>query len=733
MPQLASHDLLIEFLTEELPPINLEQTFSKIYNDNSQLLPANPGDYMQIDLEQITGQSFSGHLLLELKNFITPNARVNTFVTPRRFGLILTQISNSEPEKQNLRKGPAIAHALNNGEPTQALLGFAKSCVLNWHDLEQNTDGYFYAKQLIKGRALEDVLPDAINNALKKLPIAKNMRWGSNAYHFVRPVHNLLILSDNKVICKNSQFLGLTPNDYTYGHRIMSEGKITISSPATYVETMEKEGKAVVNFDKRRSKIEQKLASKALELNLTTNDTPGLLDEVTALVEHPVVLQGEFNVDFLKVPQECLILSMAKNQKYFALLDSTGKLSNKFLFVANLESKSPQTIIGGNEKVLAARLNDAKFFFETDQKHQLGYFVEKLRNVTYHNKLGSQRERVDRLERIAEQLAEFIGVRPKLAKDTAHLLKADLTTEMVGEFPELQGVIGKYYARNQGKSEDVANAIEQHYFPRSSHDKLPESDLAIIMALSDKLETLVGILGIGYTPTGDKDPFALRRAALGIVRILLQNEFASFELNKLLDITYSVFKKSNLNLNSNTIAEVHKFIVDRLENYLETKYSKHCVQSALSPGNGYLDICSLRSLLNTLKFFAADPSNKPLLQDNKRIKNILKAAHSSSKEIDWSKLINKELLNTPEEQTLYNVLTKERAVLKYDAASDRITGQIDFNKYFITLTEFNQPITDFFDKVMVEVDDLGIRNNRLILLSKLNRLLNFRCDLSKLT
>ena len=744
MSQIASHDLLIEFLTEELPPINLEKTFSKIYNDNCQLLPANPGDYMQIDLEQMAGQSFSGNLLLELKNFLTPNTRVNTFVTPRRFGLIISQISNTEPDKQNQRKGPAIAQALNNNEPTQALLGFAKSCGLSWQDLEQNTDGYFYAKQLIKGRSLEDILPEAINNALKKLPIAKNMRWGSNDYHFVRPVHNLLILSDNNVICKNSQILGLTPNNYTYGHRIMSNGKITIESPAAYVETMENTGKVVVNFDKRYYKIKKELIENARGLNLkvainatskfnqTTNkfeEESELLKEVSALVEHPVILQGEFNPEFLKVPQECLILSMAKNQKYFALLDSNGKLSNKFLFVANLESKSPQTIIAGNEKVLAARLNDAKFFFETDQKHPLGDFVEKLRNVTYHNKLGSQLERVARLQNIARQIAELVGIRPELATDTAYLLKADLTTEMVGEFPELQGTMGKHYALLQEETKEVANAIEQHYFPRSSHDNLPDGDLAMIMALSDKLETLTGILGIGYVPTGEKDPFALRRAAIGIVRILLQkrlqttlptNRPYSLKLDTLLEIAIQSFE--GLSLNPNTIDTTEQFILDRLANYLANQYPKRCVQSALSGKAKLSHFDLLPSLLDKLKNFADDVGNQPLLQANKRINNILK-----NQLISVDTKIDENLLTEPSEIALFDLFKKS------DPIYSGVGHKINWDEYFGTLAKFNQPITDFFDNVMVMTDDLNIRNNRLALLSKLELFFNRYCDLSELT
>src|SRR6185437_7069509 len=501
-----SANLLIEFLTEELPPINLEQNI---------------------------GISFSNNLSGLLKSFIPTQAKISPFVSPRRFGCIIHDVLSAEADTQNIRRGPAINNALKNNEPTPALLGFAKSCNVSWEELEQNSDGYFYAQVQIKGRKLENILQEAIASSLKKLPIAKNMRWGNNDYSFVRPIHNLLILHGDKVIAQNSSVMGLIPKNYTFGHRVMSNGKITIKHADDYLHDISEKGMVIADFNQRMESIKTQLDSCAKTLNLTINDMPGLLKEVTALVEYPVVLHGEFDSEFLTVPPEFLILSMAKNQKYFALLDGNKKLSNIFLFVANIKSTNPAVIVKGNEKVLSARLQDAKFFFDVDKKLQLGAFVEKLGNVVYHNKLGSQLDRTVRLQNIASTIAELLNVNPDIARSTAYLLKANLMSEMVGEFPELQGIMGKYYAKFHGESDEVADAIEKHYYPRFSGDELPEENLEIVMSLTDKLEMLVGIWGIGLPPTGDKDPFALRRAALGIIRILLKHNLDILQLLKI--------------------------------------------------------------------------------------------------------------------------------------------------------------------------------------------------------
>ena len=686
-------ELLIEFLTEELPPINLEKSI---------------------------GEAFASHLSNELKSFMPSDSHCQFFVTPRRFACTISKVHDVEPAQQQKRKGPAIASSLKDNLATPALLGFLKSCGLDdWNKLEQSVDGYFYATKTIVGRTLTQVLPDAIQNALKKLPIAKNMRWGDNDYSFVRPVHNLVLLYGNQVICHNSAILGCSPVDYTFGHRIMSSGQIQINDSSKYASQLKSEGYVITDFQTRKQYIDKGLQEKAQQLNLSINIMDGLLEEVTGLVEYPIVLQGEFSAEFLKVPQECLILSMAKNQKYFAMLDSNGKLSNKFLFVTNIASTNPSVIINGNQKVLAARLADAKFFYELDLKHNLADFVKKLENVVYHNKLGSQLQRIQRLQQIAQSIAPQLGVDASLAAHTAYLLKADLSTEMVGEFPELQGVMGKYYAEAKSENHDVANAIEKHYYPRFSGDELPDTPLATLMSLTDKLETIVGIWGIGLVPTGEKDPFALRRAALGIVRILLANEL---NLKNLLETTFSSF--NNLNLNPNTANEVYNFIAQRLSNYLVSNngYSINCVQSALVLNPIYFN--HLPSLLDNLQQFAENENNKPLLNANKRISNILE---KNGGEFTSNHTPKVELFQTPQEHALFNLLENEKTTIQM------YTNKHNWAGLFNTLAKFNQPITDFFDNVMVMDKDESIRNNRMVLLQHLYGQFNQVCKLAELS
>ncbi|MDQ5921237.1 MAG: glycyl-tRNA synthetase beta chain [Pseudomonadota bacterium] len=700
---LVSSSLLCEFLTEELPPIGLEKNI---------------------------GETFAQNLSNELKGFIANPIHPEFFVTPRRFGCIFQQVSMQEPEQKVFRRGPLIASSLDNNSPTPSLLGFIKSCgISNWQDLEQRNDGYFYAQKTIPGRKLTDVLPQAIQTALKKLPIAKNMRWGSHEYHFVRPVHNLVIMFGKQVICQDSQILGLTPVNYTFGHRIMSAGKIIITEPVSYVEQMKNQGMVLVNFAQRRDYIWQNLQQQAHSLGLMISDIPGLLDEVTALVEYPVVLCGEFDSAFLKIPQECLILSMAKNQKYFALLDNRGCLSNKFLFVANIDSLKPEVIVRGNQKVLNSRLSDAKFFYETDLKHDLSAFVEKLDSVIYHNLLGTQLQRVARLQNIASQIAPAFNILPNIARGTAFLLKADLTTEMVGEFPQLQGVMGRYYALAKGDGVDVSSAIEQHYYPRFSGDKLPDTPLATLMAVTDKLETLIGIWGIGLIPTGEKDQFGLRRAALGIVRILLNTKLNSKNLNDLLESAYSSFE--GLNLTSNTAAEVYQFILQRLANYLVSveNYAQNCVQSVLFNQPDSFD--HLRSLLDVLQTFAKNPQNQNLLQANKRIRNIMEKNNIplvvGNAAVDKEALfIQNDLLITDEEKNLFELLAINQLSIK------QCVLQHNWLDFFNLLAKFNQPIAAFFDKVMVMDENMDIRKNRIALLLNLYAVLNQACELSEL-
>lgn len=691
-----SGTLLIEFLTEELPPINLEENI---------------------------GNPFAKSIREQIAGFLNDDSSLRVIVAPRRFGCLISGINYIQKDQTLLRKGPAVSMGLKDGNPQPALLGFAKSCGTDWQNLEQRDDGYFYFTSLVKGKSLDQVLPETILNSLKKVQIAKGMRWGDNDFTFVRPVHGLTVMFNDTVI--DCTALGVRSHNQTRGHRFMCKETVVFADASEYFAKLEANGKVIAEFNARKNLISQGLTAKAAELGFTISPIDGLIEEVTALVEWPEILVGEFDKKFLQVPQECLILSMAKNQKYFALLDSKGKLTNKFLFVSNLISKDSQVIIDGNQKVLSARLADAEFFFEFDKRTPLKEFVTKMEKVVYHNKLGSQFERILRLQQIAVGIAPLLDVDVDLAKNTAYLLKADLATEMVGEFPELQGVMGKYYALSNNQTPEVANAIEKHYYPRFSGDELPDSNLATVMSLADKLETLVGIWGIGLIPTGDKDPYALRRATLGIVRILLENKI---DLKTLLEITFSTFKDKNFD--SKIIAELYDFILQRAENYLTSVggYSTPVVRAALKSlsyrfDRNDLDIdksfTRLNDLLNYLVKLSQDTKATELIQANKRIKNILeKNADNSVGEYD-SKITN----NAPETELagfLFGV--------KQDMA---IKG--DYTGYFDKLLEAGPVLAAFFENVMVMDENPEIRNNRLALLKVAQVRFNYICDFAELS
>ncbi|MDQ5948089.1 MAG: glycyl-tRNA synthetase beta chain [Pseudomonadota bacterium] len=675
------NSLLIEFLSEELPPINLVENI---------------------------GCAFSQAVYAQLNGFVSATSQLRTFIAPRRFGCVIEGISFEQASQQMLRKGPALATGLKDGQATPALLGFAKSCGCEWQDLQQRDDGYFYFAAMIQGKSLDSVIENVINTALKKIHIAKAMRWGNSDYQFVRPVHNLIVMFNQQVL--NCSAMGLTANDTTLGHRFMSHAPIKIAHAADYLSQIYTEGKVVAEFNARRDVIEQQLNARAADLGLQISVMPGLLDEVCALVEWPEVLVGEFDEKFLAVPQECLILSMAKNQKYFALVDAAGKLSNKFLFVANLISKNSQVIIEGNQKVLTARLADAEFFYEFDKRTPLKDFTAKMGSVVYHNKLGSQLERVQRLQQIAQAIAPLLGVDANLAFTTAYLLKADLASEMVGEFPELQGTMGKYYALASGETAEIANAIEQHYYPRFSGDELPNSALATVMSLADKLESLVGIWGIGLIPTGDKDPYALRRAALGIVRILLEYKL---DLEQLLVASFSAFMGKNLA--PDTVCGVYEFIKQRLANYFISveNYSAKVVNAVLMQDK--IDFAQVVNVCQAFSLWASSDANQALFEANKRIENILK---KNAAELDASVVLSSNLFNVYE--------------IELFAAVNKINLASSVQAYLEQLSELADPLTKFFANVMVMDEDLVVRKNRLKLLAEIYAKFNIYGKISEL-
>ncbi|MGR2679338.1 glycine--tRNA ligase subunit beta [Chromobacterium haemolyticum] len=680
--------LLIELLTEELPPKALEK--------------------LAASFAQTIGEE------LKKMQFAPADAEATVYASPRRLAVQLANVAALQPDQKITRKGPAVTAGFKDGQPTPALAGFARSCGVEVSALSTMSDGKqdVYAYESVKqGQPLAAVLADVVALALKKLPVPKLMRWGSLDVQFVRPVHGLIMLHGDAVV--PGEVLGLQSGQSTRGHRFLSEGEVRVANADAYARTLHESGKVVASFDARRELIRHKLTEAAARLNATIAAPEALFDEVTGLVEWPVVLEAGFEAEFLRVPQECLILTMQQNQKYFPLLDASGKLMNRFLLVSNLETADPSFIVGGNERVLRARLSDAKFFFEQDQKARLDSRLPRLANVVYHNKIGSQLERVERLQSIAGAIAHELGADAALAARAAYLAKADLVSDMVGEFPELQGVMGMYYAQHDGEHAEVAAAIEGHYHPRFAGDTLPEGKIATAVALADKLETIVGIWGIGLIPTGDKDPFALRRAALGVVRMALE---ADLDVKALLNIVAAAFPAGKLS--ANVADEVFGFMMDRLKNFLAADYKGDEIDAVLAQAPSRL--AEVRAVLSAVAAFKALPEASALAAANKRVKNILKKAEG---EVG---AVNPALLSEAAEQALFAAV---------EQLAPQVDGQFaarDFAAALTQLASLRAPVDAFFDGVMVMADDAAVRNNRIALLARLAGLFNRVADISLL-
>ena len=589
---LNSESLLIELRTEELPPKALN----------------------------LLGESFAASIIEQLQKdcFITDSADYKVFASPRRLGVLVKNVVAMQADQQVVKKGPSVANGMKDGEPTKALLGFARGAGAEVADLKVIHDGKqdVYAYEYTQsGQSLESVMGDVLAQAVKKLPIPKVMRWGSSTHTFVRPVHGLVVMLGKTVL--NTEVLGLSSQNWTLGHRFMATEPVVFTDANEYESKMAEKGKVIANFAARRALIDEHLAQAAGKLNATVAADEALRDEVTALVELPVVLEAGFEAHFLNVPQECLILTMQQNQKYFPLLDANGTLMNRFLLVSNIKAQDPVHVITGNERVLRARLSDAEFFYQTDLKKPLESRLPRLQNVVYHNKLGSQSERIARLVAIAGKVASKIGADLAQTERATLLAKADLVTEMVGEFPELQGTMGKYYAQHDGETAVVAQALEQHYQPRFAGDALPETTVATSVALADKLEAIVGIWGIGLIPTGDKDPYALRRAALGVVRMLMQYPVS---LPALVQDAFDSFPVGKLA--ANTVTEVTDFMYARLAVLLQGDYAQDVVAAVLAHRPDSLH--DLVARLEAVSEFKALPEAAALAAANKRVHNLLK-------------------------------------------------------------------------------------------------------------
>lgn len=705
------NSLLVELFVEELPPKALKKL----------------GDaFAGVLRDQLVAQG-----LAEAGSVLTP------YASPRRLAAHLTHVAERAADKAVSQKLMPVAVGLDaSGQATPALLkrlgalGADASAVPGLkRAMDGKAEALFY-ESTAKGATLAEGLQKALAEAIAKLPIPKVMSYqlesgyelpGWTSVSFVRPAHGLVALHGNAVV--PIEALGLKAGRETHGHRFEAAvDPVVLRDANSYALQLQEEGAVIASFEARRAEIARQLAAAAVKVgggSVPIHDD-ALLDEVTALVERPNVLICSFEREFLEVPQECLILTMKANQKYFPLLDASSRLTNKFLVVSNISPDDASAVIGGNERVVRPRLADAKFFFDQDRKKSLASRVESLGKVVYHNKLGTQGERVERVMRIARGIAEKLGDSALAAQATqaAQLAKADLVTDMVGEFPELQGIMGRYYAQHDGLDAAVADAIEDHYKPRFAGDELPRNSVGLVVALADKLETLVGMFGIGNLPTGDRDPFALRRHALGVIRMLIEKDLP-LGLDALLQDAAAQFSGIAGFESSRATGELQDFILDRLAGSLrEQGASAQEVDAVLAPRPQRLG--EVPKLLAAVRAFAALPAAAALAAANKRIGNILKKAPEADAHV------SELLLQEPAEKALHAAMAQvvPAANAQFEAG--------DYTASLQTLAALREPVDAFFDGVMVNAEQADLRLNRLGLLMSLHAAMNRVAQLERL-
>ena len=709
---MKSAALLVELFTEELPPKTLKRL----------------------------GDSFAQSVFQSLNqvHLIGANAKLQSFASPRRLALVIQDVLPQAPDhpvrEKLLPTSIAFDESGQASAPLQkklAALGYANTPISQLEKSGEGKNETLYLNVSAKGADLQNTLQVAVEEAIKQLPIAKMMHYQVHNsdgdlqdVEFARPVHRIVAMHGSHVL--PIQAFGMKASNTTEGHRFMSSGPIAIQSAVDYENLLEREGKVIPSFSKRRQLIEAELLKVAQSDKILMPDS--LLDEVTALVEFPAIYTCHFDPEFLDVPQECLILTMQTNQKYFALTDDSGKLKNRFLIVSNIATQRPEGIISGNERVIRPRLSDARFFFQQDKKHSLESRIPDLAKVVYHNQLGNQLERMGRVQAIAVHIANQIheaGIRidPKTVSRAAELAKTDLLSHMVGEFPELQGVMGQYYALADHEHPDVAAACSEHYLPRFAGDALPKTLVGTVLAIADKLETIIGIWAIGLVPTGDKDPFALRRHALGICRLLIEKNLP-LDLKALIGLAKNQFSGVAL---KNEVSEdaIYQFILERLRAYLkdhllgDKPYTVPEIESVLSMNPGMIN--DLPKRLQAVRGFAELSEATQLAAANKRISNILKKIEGR-----LPSEVKTQLLRLPAEVNLFKSL---------EALSPKLDQQFksqDFIGLLQNLVALSQPIDQFFSDVMVMDEDLQLRENRIALLNQLHLKMNLVADIGKL-
>ncbi len=706
-----SHALLVELQTEELPPKALKAL----------------------------GEAFASAVVegLGRVGLVEADTGFETFATPRRLAVRVPAVRVQAADREVVERLMPKAIAFDaEGKPSDALKKrldkSGRAALLDRPDLTEGPDRVYvdgegkaataYLKTVAAGRTLDAALQGIVEESLAKLPIPRRMTYQryddagvETVVQFVRPAHRVVALHGDRVV--DLAVLGIRSGRVTAGHRFLSSGTVTIDSADDYADALRERGKVVASFDERAEAIRAALAQQAGDDRVVAPDA--LVDEVTALVEWPVVYRGRFDEAFLDVPQECLILTMQQNQKYFALTDAGGKMVHRFLVVSNLATDDASAIVGGNERVLRARLSDAKFFFDQDRRKTLASRVDGLRAVVYHNKLGSQFERMRRVEAIAGRIAGLLGHDAADARRAAYVAKADLLTDMVGEFPELQGLMGRYYATHDGEKPDVAAALEEQYRPRFAGDALPATATGLDLALADKLETLVGMFAIGAVPTGDKDPFALRRHALGIVRMLVEKE-VKVPLATLLGAALDAFPAFD-QPRDDLLGEAFEFVRVRLAGYCrELGYSTNEVDAVLHTIDDGL-VADVPKRLEAVRAFASLPESASLAAADKRVRNILaKSDRGRGHALEARKL------------TADAEIALHGALVEVERRSEAAMRSGDFSEALRVLASLRIPVDRFFDEVMVNADDPAVRANRLGLLDALHRPMNRIADLSKL-
>ena len=688
---MLQENLLIELGTEELPPKSLRQL----------------------------AESFASNFEGELKKAELSFSSVRWLASPRRLALIVTDLKNAQADKVVEKRGPAVNVAFNEtGEATKAAQGWARSNGITVEEAERlvtNKGEWLLFKSQVKGKSVELLIPELAATALTKLPIAKPMRWGASSIQFIRPIHTVTMLYGSQLIA--GELLGVESARVIKGHRFLGSAELTISHADDYEALLDDSGKVIVDYERRKAIIKDQVEAIAASEGGVAEIDDDLLEEVTSLVEWPVTLVGSFEEKYLNVPSEALIYTMKDNQKYFPVLSKEGKLLPRFIFVSNIVSRDPAKVISGNEKVVRPRLADAEFFFETDKKKTLESRLESLSTVLFQKQLGTLKEKSQRISNVAALVAKLIGADEQHAKRAGLLSKTDLMTEMVLEFPDVQGVMGMYYAQNDGEHNDVAVALNEQYLPRFAGDKLPTSLVACAVSIADKLDTLVGIFGIGQAPKGDKDPFALRRAAIGLLRIIKDKnlDLDVVDLVKLAQAEYAD-KLSN----ENVVNSVVDFLFARFRaTYQANGYSVELIQSVLD--RRPTKPVDFDKRIKAVAKFQELPESAPIAAANKRISNILAKVKGD---------INEQVDTALFEEDAEKALAETLATLEARLAPLFTRG--DYESALFELASLQAPVDLFFENVMVMAENEAVKANRLALLNRLRSLFLQVADVSVL-